>query len=129
MFDSYFVNRDPNVRVTATIAEERAPTDDSIRLLKEMREKVEKDFLEALKLSFIGIEVTFVESDHRGLNFYFNINGENHKITLNRHIIDKFNRRGNRPWEYYHEVEQHFIKEFSKVIFKDFVYDNLKGEY
>ena len=50
MLDTY-VRVSPEVTVHSTITEKRAPTDDSIRLLKEMQEKAQASVISAVSLT------------------------------------------------------------------------------
>jgi hypothetical protein len=49
MFNTYIRNPPIHKTVTTTIHEHRAPTDESIRLASELREKIENEFLAHIK--------------------------------------------------------------------------------
>ena len=49
MFDSYVIRREPNY--PQIVHEHRAPTDESVRLLKEFEEKADKKIVESIRLT------------------------------------------------------------------------------
>lgn len=57
---------DATIRQTTTIHEHRAPTDDSVRLLKQMEEEAKKKAVESLCLANTPIECVI----HRGFDHY-----------------------------------------------------------
>ena len=83
MFNTYV--RGPS-HTTATVHEHRAPTDDSLRLLREMEEKIEKKYLNSLNLKDNIIEVELCRStDMYGtfIHLFFKINGKPVRASAN----------------------------------------------
>lgn len=71
---------------SVTINQHRAPTDESVRLLKEFQEKAVKNLIDSVRINTMGIDVmVFVFnqemiSDEVELRVVFNINGHNYKL-------------------------------------------------
>jgi len=76
-----------------TITEKRAPTDESVRLLKEFEEKAEAKFINRIDIKTNLIEYTLLEfhesaTTYPGTFQYFtNINGKDYsgQVTVNKH--------------------------------------------
>lgn len=87
MFDKYTVEGGTK-HVHTTITEKRAPTDDSVKLLREMEDAAENKLLSAIRLdtnAMPGIVVERMRQAFTGdseLLVLFNLNGHRHK-----HII------------------------------------------
>lgn len=80
MFDSYRINRGPE-HVSVSVTEKRAPTDESVRLLREMEAAAEKRVLEAVRVSDTKFECVIHSmkqplSGETMLRAIFKLNGE-----------------------------------------------------
>lgn len=49
MFDHYEIGRSPS-SINVTVEEKRAPTDESVRLLREMEEKIQKSLVQSIRV-------------------------------------------------------------------------------
>lgn len=80
MFDSYSVNMPKTIEVNSRVIEQRAPTDESVRLLHEMQNKIAQDFINRAPLVVNNIRVDFVRSyGLYGEEFGFAVNINGHK--------------------------------------------------
>lgn len=78
MFDSYSVNTPRTIEVNSRVVEQRAPTDESVRLLHEMQEKITKDFINRAPIQLNNLHVEFYSTYGlygREYVFAVNING------------------------------------------------------
>ena len=92
MFDTYVTRREPHYPQTINKHEHRAPTDDSVKLLREMEEKARDQVVESYRFKadndFVNGHVIVtkrMDNKHFGcvLDVYivFNLNGKEYKIT------------------------------------------------
>lgn len=96
MFNTTYNSYGPReITVKARIDEHRAPTDDSIRLYGEMREKVIDSVLFAGRESFRADNILWTLFDQPELNgvrleLRFDVNGQRHASTvyIGRHEVD-----------------------------------------
>jgi len=72
MFDRIVVNRSPS-HITKTVHEHRAPTDESMKLLNEMEEKLLKKIVMSAVLVGDGIEVPFIISERSPVGFGYEL--------------------------------------------------------
>jgi hypothetical protein len=85
-FNEKTVYRDKLVPVEKTVTEVKAPTDDSIRLFNEMRDKAEKTLMDGFEVKNSAIDATvaiFRRCDMMGFGY-----GVHYRIKLNDHVID-----------------------------------------
>jgi hypothetical protein len=85
MFDTYRIKRGPEF-VSVDITEKRAPTDESVRLLREMEEAVEKRMLAAVRVNDTAFQcVVRMRDDHmmgdKVLMAIFSVNGKKMTAT------------------------------------------------
>ena len=55
MFDTTYIKAGPS-HVSVSVEEKRAPTDESVRLLREMESKAREQVVEALRIESCGVE-------------------------------------------------------------------------
>jgi hypothetical protein len=94
MFDRVTVNQSPAYPQYVNVTEKRAPTDDSVRLLKEFRQAAEKDLVSSLKLENNLISATLhVYKDPLQWKEQYvvltKINGKNFRIEVERDPYQK----------------------------------------
>jgi hypothetical protein len=88
MFDKYTVHGGGTSHNTTTITEKRAPTDDSVKLLREMEEAAEKKMLGAIRLDTNTMSGIVVERMRQALTadsdllVLFDLNGKRHKHVI-----------------------------------------------
>lgn len=85
MFDKHYHHKETVGRVT--VHEHKAPTDESVRLLKELTREAEKHVLSKGKLKFNKIEVEWKvwnnwQSGETECVGRFDINGDEHRMTV-----------------------------------------------
>ncbi|MBU3577552.1 hypothetical protein [Polynucleobacter sp. UK-Kesae-W10] len=89
MFDRTTIHQSGSIRADVTITEKRAPTDESVKLLREMEAKSKAEVIKAITLNdnrFDGVIHTMVEhltGDHL-LRFVYSVNGK--KLTTDFRI-------------------------------------------
>jgi hypothetical protein len=86
MFNKTIVIRQPYVRHTTTIHEHKAPTDESVKLLKEYQEKAHQWAEEAIAHTLTNIEATVVQFEKvswdRTYKLCVKINGRQYNFAL-----------------------------------------------
>jgi hypothetical protein len=87
MFDRYIVRPGPSYS-EHTHREYRAPTDQSVALLKEMQREAKAEVLKSVRLEdndFQGVVHTMFDymGDQRIFKCLFKLNGTQHEVTLN----------------------------------------------
>jgi hypothetical protein len=117
MFDNHHHSHAPS-RVNVTTTEHRAPTDDSVRLLTEMEEKVLKRILSrhTLQDNTFNAEWYIIQHNHiddMELVCRFKLNGEEKKITLN---LCRFDIRMQDPMVTVKKVCEAVQKEIAKIL-------------
>jgi hypothetical protein len=117
MFDTHHHSHAPS-RVNVTTAEHRAPTDDSVRLLTEMEEKVLKRILSrhTLQDNTFNAEWYIIQHNHiddMELVCRFKLNGEEKKITLN---LCRFDIRMQDPMVTVKKVCEAVQQEIAKIL-------------
>lgn len=115
MFDTH--HHGP-ARVNVTTTEHRAPTDDSVRLLSEMEEKVLKRILSrhTLQDNAFNAEWYIIQHNHiddMELVCRFKLNGEEKKITLN---LCRFDIRMQDPMVTVKKVCEAVQQEIAKIL-------------
>jgi len=103
MFDRIILAPRPSEPVTVTqhVHEHRAPTDESIKLYKEMLEKAQAevvkvtlDQMEGNTLSNARVEVSQqFDSMDRKYQFWFRLNGADYKIEFNLNDLDELREK------------------------------------
>lgn len=93
MFDRYEIRPQNNVHTTKTVHEHRAPTDQSIRLLREMEEKARDSILDVIYVKNNLIEYTMaIGENHPWLDpvlcIKFKINGNEYKREFRFRCLD-----------------------------------------
>jgi hypothetical protein len=63
MFDSYYLRAHPS-HVTVSHTEKRAPTDDSVRLLREMESAAKDQVVQSLRIESCGVEAIVHRQDN-----------------------------------------------------------------
>jgi len=92
MFDNYVKSGPSHMSVTTTVHEHRAPTDDSVKLLREMETKAEEQIRKAFPLNLNTLEGTaFLNRDCIGYRHVLII-----RYVLNG-VAHEF--KGILPWE------------------------------
>lgn len=114
MFDNYIVKQSP--AYPQTIHEHRAPTDESVRLLKEMEEKAKNSFIKKIHVTdntFTGI--IYIAKDYYRPNTIlacvkFSINGKEYVVN---HEYDGSYRLSKEEmmYEFYMDVSKAMAKE------------------
>lgn len=88
MFDRYQVRSGPS-RVSVDVTEHRAPTDESVRLLKEMEAAAAKKFEQSIRLEANGFKFvltklpSYIDTEY---GMAYEINGK--RVTL-RHVVKR----------------------------------------
>lgn len=81
-----------NLPSTIKIEEKRAPTDDSIKLYEEIREKVQKELISRIQVNDNSFNITFDFYQSFGGNFEivckYSINGSNYETIIRNNIIN-----------------------------------------
>ena len=73
MFDRTYIAPGPS-SVSVRVEEKRAPTDESVRLLREMEEKARASVVESMRLTSAGVEVVAQRyDDHSSLRTFIGI--------------------------------------------------------
>jgi len=85
MFDRITVQSGPS-HVTKTVHEHRAPTDESMRILQEMEEKLLRKILMSAVLAGDGIEVPFIISERSPVGFGYELRAT-FKVGSSTHFI------------------------------------------
>lgn len=121
MFDRYSINRTTSTAVpyakTVTVNENRAATDESIRLLMEMRDKAQETLLDSFVINVADMYVvvnTYREPQYQNVSilYKFNING--HEI-MDRVTVPEFELMGSRI-ERIQELTDIVVKETAKKL-------------
>lgn len=92
MFDRTIVHQAPDhIRAEITVTEKRAPTDDSVRLLREMEAKAKAEVIKAVAINdnlFNGVIHTMFDalSYRATVRLVYSMNGK--KLTTDYHIDD-----------------------------------------
>ena len=92
MFDRTIVHQAPDhIRAEITVTEKRAPTDDSVRLLREMEAKAKAEVIKAVAINdnlFNGVIHTVFDalSYRTTVRLVYSMNGKKH--TTDYHIDD-----------------------------------------
>jgi hypothetical protein len=91
MFDRTFIQAPSAIRVETLITEKRAPTDESVRLLREMEDKAKAEVIKAVQVTdnqFHGVLHSMFDamSYRNRLRMIYSINGK--KLTTDYDIID-----------------------------------------
>ena len=92
MFDRTIVHQAPDhIRAEITVTEKRAPTDDSVRLLREMEDKAKAEVIKAVAINdnlFNGVIHTMFDalSYRTTVRLVYSMNGK--KLTTDYHIDD-----------------------------------------
>lgn len=92
MFDRTIVHQAPDhIRAEITVTEKRAPTDDSVRLLREMEAKAKEEVIKAVAINdnlFNGVIHTMFDalSYRTTVRLVYSMNGK--KLTTDYHIDD-----------------------------------------
>ena len=92
MFDRTIVHQAPDhIRAEITVTEKRAPTDDSVRLLREMEAKAKAEVIKAVAINdnlFNGVIHTMFDalSYRTTVRLVYSMNGK--KLTTDYHIDD-----------------------------------------
>lgn len=92
MFNRTIVHQAPDhIRAEITVTEKRAPTDDSVRLLREMEAKAKAEVIKAVAINdnlFNGVIHTMFDAlSHRTtVRLVYSMNGK--KLTTDYHIDD-----------------------------------------
>jgi len=121
MFDTYINRTSPAYPQTVTKHEHRAPTDESVKLLREMEEKAKEQVLESYRFDADndlanGYVVVSRSPQHLKLiiTVIFNLNGK--EYTINEDIReDKF------KYEDKMEVWRYFLTKVSRAITEQFI--------
>ena len=84
MFDTYQVGP-RSIDAHVSVTEKRAPTDESVRLLREMEDKAEREVLKAIRLegnAFKGVMHQMYDpmTDEDRYAVIFELNGNRHKV-------------------------------------------------
>ena len=129
MFDDYniILGRSGPSHVTHNVHEHRAPTDESIKIYKEMREKIEKEILGKCRAvcPVLG-EVEFVmmapnmQLQKEEFLYIFNLNGKEYKRTVE---IDMFDLRTKDM----SEILEIFRKDVVECLSECIVFEMVKG--
>lgn len=98
MFNTYHTHTSPrsiHVSQRTEVTEKRAPTDESVRLLKEMEAEARKKVLNSIPLSNTNLDIQLlVEENMMAMEATFHllmrVNGERHKCKLS--MPDNFTR-------------------------------------
>lgn len=85
MFDRYSINTSPR-HVSVSVTEQRAPTDESVKMLREMEEAVQKRLLDAVRVNDSGFEAVIhvnknPYNDTTDLLAVFSLNGRKQTAT------------------------------------------------
>ena len=115
--DKVIINKHYNTNDT-TVIQKRAPTDESVKLLKEFEEKAESKFCERIDIKTNLLDYTILEYaeclDHWGSKFrYFvKINDKDYQgdIQLDRYEIMK------QPMLLFQEIQKDLAEKISKEI-------------
>jgi hypothetical protein len=83
MFDSYYLRASPP-HISVNVREERAPTDASVRLLREMEDKAKDQVEQSLRIQSCGVEAVVHRHDNQMdaktvFAIHYKINGERRK--------------------------------------------------
>lgn len=111
MFDSYLIHPTPSdVYLRAEINERRAPTDESVKLLREMEEKARKEVIAAMRVEDSTVECVLhfqhdIVSDMNHIRAIMKINGQ--------HVVADYRFRPNERRE---EVRNGLFDAVSKAI-------------
>ncbi|CAB4122678.1 hypothetical protein UFOVP33_36 [uncultured Caudovirales phage] len=89
MFDRTIINQTDSIRADITVTEKRAPTDESVRLLREMETKAKAEVIKAITLNdhrFDGVIHSMMEhlTGTHILRFVYSVNGK--KLTTDFRI-------------------------------------------
>jgi len=92
MFDTYRVQQGPS-SVDVRVTEKRAPTDESVRLLKEMEDEARAKVIESVRVQNCGIEAVIHRYDdplacETKFAIIYTLNGERRAV---RHTEDALN--------------------------------------
>lgn len=86
----------PNVtkHVTTTVNEHRAPTDESVRLLREMEDKVREEVLKSIRVNSTHFECVLqysrtIEDDTINLGAIFSLNGKKIEVIVSQPSYEK----------------------------------------
>jgi hypothetical protein len=107
---------------SVTVTEKKAPTDESIKLYKEVLEKAKGEIIETMKINSCGIElsgVAFQENQILGeitWLFAFELNNQRHKIELpfDRYESSKMRNMNNEV--YAREITDKLIQRLSDKV-------------
>lgn len=91
MFDKYefvSVNRRVSERVTENVTINRAPTDESVRLLKEMESEARKKIIDSVRVDSMGLKCSvFIEKDEINdqtiVNIVYTVDGKRNVCAVN----------------------------------------------
>ena len=113
MFDKTYLLRQPDVRHTTTIHEHRAPTDDSVKLLKEYQEKAHQWAEDAVVHKIKPINATVVEFQKcpwdMTYKLFININGRKISFAMDEPLNNK---------DLYEEIKDAIARELTSQIFR-----------
>jgi hypothetical protein len=106
MFDRYFVSPRLNADVSIRHTEERAPTDESVRLLRDMEEKARAEVIASIPVESNGFKATMQRChdyyiDHELFRLVCELNGK-------RIVVEDSKPR--------HEAMSDFVPRFQKLL-------------
>lgn len=97
MFDSYHIQEGPDYPQKIKIKENRAPTDESIKIYRDMVEKARQEVVDGFTVqgNFLGRVVMFARpSDPNIVFFFFELNGQRYTIRLDKVILELTKNEG-----------------------------------
>jgi hypothetical protein len=132
MFNSY-TNRNTYIDFpdTIKIKEKRAPTDDSMRLIEEMKDKIKKEFITSFNSSDNDFSISCdVYSQFGVLEIFvlYSLNGKEYSFKIIEREMDIGIRYKNCPEKWFQdkvvkEITQHVSNTISELITKNVVYN------
>jgi len=125
MFDTTILKSPDTIRVNTTITEKRAPTDESVRLLREMEDKAKQEVIKAVEVKDNNFSAVLHHmhdylSCCTKLRLIYSINGK--KLTTDYSISDF----KNNPDEWIPELVDTVAKDIASHILRDPVTNALK---
>jgi len=127
MFDTYELGRREYVPYEKTVVEQRAPTDDSIKLLNEMQEKVMTNIMDRHLTTNNVLNVNWFSNPITpwgGLQFScrFTINGRKFDFTVD---VDRHEILGSKPADIVKRMHDKVIEKLAIMILAEGMYGDV----
>ena len=103
MFDRTYVQRGPS-HVSVSVEEKRAPTDESVRLLREMEAKAMQNVVESLRLTSADVEAVAHRYDSHMdvrsfIKIHYKVNGTPRQCTVETEHLASIHQQIDKVWK------------------------------